>query len=80
MKLNVLLFGVAKEIVGNNQLALDMKEPATVNSLLGELKQTYPRFNNLQSLMIAVNDEYADLSQALSEQDEIAIIPPVSGG
>ena len=57
-----------------------MKEPATVNSLLGELKQTYPRFNNLQSLMIAVNDEYADLSQALSEQDEIAIIPPVSGG
>lgn len=80
MKLNVLLFGVAREIVGNNQLALDMSEPATVKSLLGELKQAYPRFNDLQSLMIAVNDEYADHSQPLSEQDEIAIIPPVSGG
>jgi len=44
------------------------------------LKDKYPKFRELRSLYVAVNSEYAKDHYVLKEQDEIAIIPPVSGG
>jgi len=80
MQLNILLFGIAKEIVGQQKLSLELAEPATVPILMEKLRQDYPQFNELQSLMIAVNNEYAEEDQMLHAKDEIALIPPVSGG
>lgn len=80
MQLNVLLFGITKEIVGQQKLRLQMPEPATVPQLLEKLHQDYPKLKELQSLMVAVNNEYGLAEQSLHESDEIALIPPVSGG
>ncbi|MFP4091048.1 MAG: molybdopterin converting factor subunit 1 [Cyclobacteriaceae bacterium] len=80
MQLNILLFGITKEIVGQQKLRLQMPEQATVPQLLEKLHQEYPQLKELQSLMVAVNNEYGQVQQALQESDEIALIPPVSGG
>ena len=80
MNVRILLFGVAKEIVGSSTLELDISGNDSVGTMLGNLKSKYPAFENLNSLMVAVNSEYADVNQVLKENDEIALIPPVSGG
>jgi len=72
-------FGVAKEILGSKETAVEM-EGQTVASLRKELVEKYPEFKGLRSLLIAVNNVYADDLQLISETDEIAVIPPVSGG
>lgn len=80
MKVNVLAFGIAKEIVGGSTVEVELTEDATVAELRDELEEQYPRLAQLVSYMIAVNNEYAVADNALQQRDEIAIIPPVSGG
>jgi molybdopterin converting factor subunit 1 len=81
MKLQLKFFGIAKEIIKSDSLSIDMaQENVSVNELMEKLKQDYPQFAELQALLVAVNSEYADMHVLLNENDEIAIIPPVSGG
>lgn len=80
MKLDILLFGIARDIVGGSSLAIEIEEKTTVDALMKHLHQTYPDFDKLSSLMIAVNSDYAKGEVVLKENDEIALIPPVSGG
>ena len=79
MKVNVLAFGIAKEIFGKPAVEAELNE-ATVAGLKNVLEKNYPRLKQLASYMIAVNGEYAQPLQLLDSKDEIAIIPPVSGG
>lgn len=72
-------FGVAKEIVDNEILQLE-RPVTTVHELRTEVMNSYPDFSTIKGFMIAVNQEYATEDQLLVEGDEIAIIPPVSGG
>lgn len=72
-------FGVAKEILGGKETIIEM-DGQTVASLRQDLMSKYPELAGLRSLLIAVNNVYANELQPLSETDEIAIIPPVSGG
>jgi len=51
-----------------------------VKELKEKLTIDYPKMKALTSLLIAVNEEYGDETHILSERDEIALIPPVSGG
>jgi molybdopterin synthase sulfur carrier subunit len=77
--IRVKCFGVAKEIVNNN--TLEIANPIlTVKNLRDEIHSAYPEFSNIKGFMIAVNQEYATDDLQLNESDEIAIIPPVSGG
>ena len=80
MKYKINLFGIAKDIVGSNVTEIVMSQSADVQAVLGELKINYPKLKDIKSLLIAVNNEYAELDLILSENDEIALIPPVSGG
>ena len=80
MKYKINLFGIAKDIVGSNVTEIVMSQSADVQAVLGELKTNYPKLKDIKSLLIAVNNEYAELDLILSENDEIALIPPVSGG
>ena len=77
--IKVKLFGIAKDIAGTGDLSIS-ENLADVNELLLLLKEKYPAFNILSSLLVAVNEEYASNDTALVEDDEVAIIPPVSGG
>ena len=80
MKYKINLFGIAKDIVGSNVTEIVMSQSADDQAVLGELKTNYPKLKDIKSLLIAVNNEYAELDLILSENDEIALIPPVSGG
>ena len=52
----------------------------TVGELRQELSERFPELLDLKSLFIAVNNDYADDDRVLKSTDEIALIPPVSGG
>lgn len=80
MNINILAFGIAKDIIQSQQLAFEVKTGATVGILKEQLCAQFPEFQRLKSLAIAVNEEYQEDDFVLSERDEIVIIPPVSGG
>ena len=78
--LKVKAFGITREIVGGRELTLELGDQKTVSGLKKILEEKFPSIKGLRSLVIAVNNEYANDSQPLSESDEVALIPPVSGG
>lgn len=80
MRCVVKAFGISHEIVGQRELVMELENGCTAGRLKATLYVRYPRLQNLRSLFIAVNGRYADDSQPLAEGDEIALIPPVSGG
>lgn len=77
--MKVLLFGIAKDIAGAPVIQVETPV-AQVSALRDYLYSQYPRLRELRSCMIAVNKVYAADSDALQPGDEIAVIPPVSGG
>lgn len=80
MKLKIALFGITKEIVGVPTLELTAPEATTVADLMAQLRTQYPPLADLTSFAVAVNSDYAAEEYRLRENDEIALIPPVSGG
>lgn len=80
MKIQIVAYGIAKDILGNSKYNMEVKSNIQVGDLLVQLKKEFPRFNELNSLLMAVNDEYADHSYPIKEHDEVVLIPPVSGG
>jgi sulfur-carrier protein len=79
--MDVILFGISREIVGEKKLTITPAENIqTVGALKQWMKQKYPRLEKLSSIAIAVDSEYADDEQNLFDENEVAIIPPVSGG
>lgn len=80
--MEVLFFGIAKDIVGASQKDVFANEPVpgSVGELKEQLKKLFPELGKLSSLAVAVNSEYAQDDVPLKSNDEVAIIPPVSGG
>lgn len=79
MKVNLLAFGIAKEILGSNHLLIDF-EGNNSQELKESLETQFPRLKQLPAYLIAVNNEYAHTTTTINSNDEVAIIPPVSGG
>ena len=81
IKINVLFFGAARDVVDQNPLSLSVEGTATVSRAFQQLVE---RFGGLErfgrSLLFAVNQEYATPDTNLNDNDELAIFPPVSGG
>ncbi|MCL1677706.1 MULTISPECIES: MoaD/ThiS family protein [Elizabethkingia] len=80
MKLKILAFGIAKDILGAAEKDIDLVEGTTVQNLKLKLEDEYAELKHLKSYFIAVDDEYAENDQVIISTNEIAIIPPVSGG
>lgn len=80
MEITVLAFGIAKDIFGRQSVQLSLNNDADIATLKSKLEEQYPKLKELASYMIAVNDEYAHANTMIQAGDEIAIIPPVSGG
>jgi molybdopterin converting factor subunit 1 len=80
MKISLLSFGIAKDIIGQRFLDVEMPAAASVGDLRSMLVQRFPRLTDLASVRLAVNGEYAHEQLSLGENDEVALIPPVSGG
>jgi molybdopterin converting factor subunit 1 len=80
MKISLLSFGIAKDIIGQRFLDLELPAAASVGDLRSMLVQRFPPLTDLTSVRLAVNGEYATEHLTLGENDEVALIPPVSGG
>ncbi|MES2796554.1 MAG: molybdopterin converting factor subunit 1 [Bacteroidota bacterium] len=80
MEINLKLFGITREIVGKSEENITLNQKITVNTFLQDLKNQYPALGELSSILVAVNNEYAESDMILADNDEVALIPPVSGG
>ena len=80
MQLEIFAFGITKDIVGSTLFKLDVPDNCPITDLKAKLYEKYPKMEQLKSLLIAVNEEYGNDNYILKEGDEIALIPPVSGG
>lgn len=78
--ISVLLFGIARDLTGQSAVSIPLSGGGSVGDLLSQLHERYPALTGIRSLLVAVNGEYAETEQLLTDKDEIAIIPPVSGG
>jgi len=80
MRVRVLFFGMLKELAGRAEASIDLPEGACVRDLLGHLGST-PGFNGMwNSIAVAVNQQYTGADTVLKSSDEVALLPPVSGG
>lgn len=81
IRVNVKFFAMARDITGTDETVLTLPDGSTPSVVLASLEGTYPRFREWKGhLRTAVNCEYAPGEVILHDQDELAIIPPVSGG
>ena len=82
MTVNVRLFAVLRERAGTDSIAVDLADGATVGDAIAALAETPELAGVLDRLPVAmaVNRDYAAADTTLSEGDEVALIPPVSGG
>lgn len=78
--LEILAFGIAKDIFGTNSFFLEINHSISIKELKNLLMKEYPEFTKLASLRIAVNNEYQNDDFIINGNDEVAIIPPVAGG
>lgn len=78
--LKILAFGITKDILGASAIDIKIETGASVADLKTYLIKQYPKMEELRSLLIAVNNEYGDDTVILKSTDDIALIPPVSGG
>jgi len=83
LRINVLFFGAAREVVDQNPLSLTLASdgPPTVGKAFQQLVEKFAGLERFgRSLLFAVNQEYATPETELKDNDELAIFPPVSGG
>jgi sulfur-carrier protein len=81
MVITVKLFASYKELLGEDELDLEMTEGATVGDALDLLKEHYPALAEQgYSPLTACNLQHVSKRHVLEEGDELAIFPPVSGG
>jgi molybdopterin synthase catalytic subunit len=81
MQIKVLLFGQLREVVGASEEEVDLSEGACSADLLAHYQQRFPQIEKLcPSVAMAVNQEYVSSSASLQAGDEVALLPPVSGG
>ena len=78
--IQVLAFGIARDIIGTSLLDLEVREGLSVGELRQYIQQSYPQLAQLRSLAIAVNSTYTPDEQFIRPGDEVALIPPGSGG
>lgn len=81
MQVEVLFFALAREKAGRSTAAFALDDAATVAELWRAIVHEHPGLEPLgSSVSFAVNQEYADRRRVLRDGDEVAVIPPVSGG
>ena len=81
MQVKVIYFGILRELAHAEQENVALAGGATVQELFAELQTRHPEVERFaKSIAIAVNLEYSDWKRVLQAKDEVALIPPVSGG
>ncbi len=81
MQVRVLFFGMLKDVAGRASELLTLPEGATAADVLSHYEALIPRLKQYSgALAVSINQEYAAAGTRLSDQDEVGLLPPVSGG
>lgn len=81
MTVKVLFFASVRDLVGASEKQVALEDGATISDLISELATEHKRLMEMApSLMVSVNQEYMPRETVLKDLDEVAFIPPVSGG
>ena len=81
MHVTIRLFARLRELAGASELARDVPDGATASDAWSVVVREFPPMAEYsRTVACAVNEEYARLSAPLREGDEVAFLPPVSGG
>lgn len=81
MRVHVVFFGTMKDAAGKSRDTLDLPEGVSVREVLAHYQARIPGIEGLlPSLAVAVNQRYASADAKLKADDEVALLPPVSGG
>lgn len=81
MRVRVLFFGVLKDLVGSAGESIELQDGATVADVLTHYEGRVPRIRELlPTIALAVNQHYSGPVAVLGDNDEVALLPPVSGG
>jgi molybdopterin converting factor small subunit len=90
VKLRILYFGVLKDLMGSNHSSpeshglegeeMELPIGVSVAALIEKLQARAPQSEIWRSLAVAVNRNYASADEVLHDGDEVALLPPVSGG
>ncbi|CAN5896325.1 molybdopterin converting factor subunit 1 [soil metagenome] len=81
MRVTVRLFARLREITGQGEIERQVPEGTTADSVWEGLADEFPGIRQYRTISsCAVNEEYASFGTSLAEGDEVAFLPPVSGG
>ena len=81
MRVRVLFFGMLKDVVGLAAEEREVSPGANLNAIFEDYATRFPRLREIsKSIVVARNQEFTDISTLLEEGDEVAFLPPVSGG
>jgi molybdopterin converting factor subunit 1 len=81
VRVTVRLFARLRDVAGASELARDLPSGATIGDVWRQLAREFPELAGYErSISSAINADYARMDQVIGEGDEIAFLPPVSGG
>ena len=81
MRVTVRLFARLRDLTGAGELIREVPAPATAQAVWNALTAEWPALREYEKTMsVAVNAEYARMTASVNDGDEIAFLPPVSGG
>jgi MoaE-MoaD fusion protein len=81
VQIRVLFFGVVRDVVGRAEETADLPDGATLDHVFESYAQRFPRVREMsRSLVLACNAQFAPRATLLKHNDEVAFLPPVSGG
>ncbi|MFQ5850645.1 MAG: molybdopterin converting factor subunit 1 [Candidatus Binatia bacterium] len=81
MKVKVKIFAALRERVGASEITKELGEGSTVRDLWEAVQRDYPKLAPVgMRLLYAVNQDYVEADHVLEDGDEVAFVPPVSGG
>jgi molybdopterin synthase catalytic subunit len=81
MRVKVLFFGVLRDLTGHSEEQIELAEGSRLASVFDHYARRFPRLEQMAaSIVVARNQEFAEPDSRVSDGDEIALLPPVSGG
>ena len=81
MRIRVLFFGILKDVCGRTEDEIELQPGASLGTVFDHFASLYPTLREMaSSIVLARNHEFAALTEPVADEDEVALLPPVSGG